>query len=96
LLVEAYELDVLREPRLIEAGDRHYAGRTIEDVVQELGDEYKCILLAGARPCAFLGPDNRCSIYPTRPNVCVAMQAGDEQCQMAREAEGLPPLAPVD
>ena len=27
LLVEAYELDVLREPRLIESGDRHYSGR---------------------------------------------------------------------
>ena len=96
LLVEAYEIDVLREPRLIDGGDRHYAGRTIDDVLHELSDEYKCILLAGARPCVFLCSDNRCSIYPTRPNVCVAMQAGDEQCQRAREAEGLPPLLPVE
>lgn len=29
---------------------------------------------------------NQCVIYPTRPNCCVALQAGDEQCQGARSA----------
>ena len=33
---------------------------------------------------------NLCSIYPTSPNACVGMQAGDEQCRDARAVEGLP------
>ena len=92
LLVEVDEIDVLREPRLIES-DPHYAGRPVDDVLDELtGDFGRCILIAGGRPCAFLAGDKTCSIHPTRPNACVAMQAGDEQCQEARAAAGLPPL----
>lgn len=92
LIVEAEELDLLREPRLIES-DPHWGGRTAEAVLHELQSEYgRAIILACGRRCTFLGADNRCAIYPTRPNVCVAMQAGDEQCQTAREAAGLPPL----
>lgn len=94
-LVEAYEIDVLREPRLA-AADPNYASLPIAEALEQLQDEFRCVLIAGpGRPCAFL-VGNRCRIYPTRPNVCVAMQAGDEQCQAAREAEGLPPLDPVE
>ncbi len=98
LIVEADELDVLREPRLIDA-DRHYAGKSVDEVIDELqSDVGKAIIIAcgTARPCPFLDADNKCTIYPTRPNVCVAMQAGDEQCQAARQAEGLEPLAPSE
>lgn len=35
-------------------------------------------------PCPFLA-DRRCSIYPTRPNCCVAFAPGSEACQNARE-----------
>jgi len=94
LIVEADEIDVLREPRLIEA-DPHYRGRSLSDVRQELTDDLKCLVIAAARPCIFLQVDCRCAIYPTRPNACVAMEAGDEQCQQARLAQGLPPLEPV-
>lgn len=59
-----------------------------------LDDVGVCLLIAGPRPCQFLGPDSTCSLYFTRPNACVAMQAGDEQCQRARQAEGLPLLEP--
>lgn len=94
LIVEAEELDLLREPRLIES-DPHYAGKSAEEVLVQLQtDVGRAIILACSRPCTFLGSDNKCGIYPTRPNVCVGMQAGDEQCQSAREAEGLPPLLP--
>jgi hypothetical protein len=31
-------------------------------------------------------------IYPTRPNACVAMQAGEEQCEQARIEMGLQKL----
>jgi Fe-S-cluster containining protein len=62
----------------------------------ELEQEGKCLLIAGGtRACRFLNHDNACGIYPTRPNVCVAMQAGDEQCQLARHERGLPPLEPL-
>jgi len=92
LIVEADDLDVMREPRLIDA-DRHHKGKTVHQMIEGM-QEGMAIILACGQPCSFLGADNRCSIYPTRPNVCVGMEAGDEQCQEARAAEGLPPLLP--
>lgn len=94
LIVEAYELDLLREPRLVSA-DPFYSHKTVAETLQLLEDESRCLVIAAARPCIFLGTDNRCSIYPTRPNTCVGFAAGDEQCQQARQAAGLPPLQPV-
>ena len=91
LVVEADELDVLREPRLASA-DPYYAEKSIEQALQELQDECKCVIVAGSRACTFLNGANQCSIYPTRPTDCVAMQASDEQCQASRDDEGLPPL----
>ena len=98
LIVQAEDLDVLREPRLIEA-DPRLAGKPIDEVMAELQDDFgRVITLAcgAARPCPFLDAGNTCSIYPTRPNDCVAMQAGDEQCQQSRQDAGLPPLQPLD
>jgi Fe-S-cluster containining protein len=91
LILEADELDLSREPGFIFA-DPHYAGHAPDEVVRRLQDEAGCwvIVACGAR-CPFLA-DNRCSIYPTRPNACVELQAGDEQCQAARREEGIPPL----
>ncbi len=94
LIVEADDLDVLREPRLIN-GDPECCGKSVEQMVSEIQQHGKIVLLACGSPCSFLGTDNVCSIYPTRPNACVAMQAGDEQCQDARLAVGLAPLLPV-
>ena len=94
LIVEADDLDVLREPRLIDA-DRHHAGKSVEQVVHEIQTDMKAVILACGSTCPFLGAENMCSIYPARPNVCVGMQAGDEQCQEARAAEGLAPLQPL-
>ena len=95
LIVEADEIDVLREPRIISA-DPHYVDKSIENVLIELQDEFKCVVVAGCQPCMFLDRSDKCSIYPTRPNDCIAMQAGDEQCPRTRNAEGLPPLARAD
>jgi Fe-S-cluster containining protein len=94
LIVCAESLDVLREPRLIQV-DPYWQGKSVGQVVDAIEHEMKVVMLACSSPCSFLGGDNRCTIYPTRPNDCVAMQAGDEQCQMARDAEGLPPLLPL-
>lgn len=95
LIVEADDLDVMREPRLIEADPQH-AGMSVEETIRGMQQEWKAVILACGHPCAFLGQDNLCTIYPSRPNCCVAFEAGDEQCQEARAAEGLPPLLPVE
>lgn len=96
LIVEADALDLLREPRLIEL-DPYYSQRTFDEALAILNEQGKAIILAcgSARPCRFLGADQTCTIYPTRPNDCVGMQAGDEQCQYARGAAGLSPLEPT-
>ena len=94
LIVEADLLDLLRESRLASA-DPHYRDTPVAEVLAFLDESGRCMVLAAARPCPFLDADSRCSIYPTRPNDCVAMPAGEDQCQMARQAAGLPPLLPV-
>jgi Fe-S-cluster containining protein len=92
LIVEADILDVLREPRLIDADPCH-RGKTVLQMVEEMEDEMKAVILPS--PCSFLSAENKCNIYPTRPNCCVGLQPGDEQCQESRAAAGLEPLAPV-
>jgi Fe-S-cluster containining protein len=94
LIVEADELDVMREPRLIDV-DPHHVGKSVDELVLEIQTEMKAVLVVCGSRCPFLGTDNACTIYPTRPNDCVGMQAGDEQCQHARASEGLPPLEPL-
>jgi len=89
LIVEAYYLDAVREPRILDA-DVSGHRRTRDD----LSDDDRCVLLAANHPCRFLSADGRCAIYPTRPNVCVGMEAGDDQCQEARHRLDLPPLPP--
>lgn len=96
LIVEADELDVLREPLLLSADSGKWcASMTPDEIRSHLEQDYACLVIAGNRPCTFLGKDNLCRIYPTRPNACVGMQAGDEQCQAARAATGLAPLLPI-
>jgi Fe-S-cluster containining protein len=90
LLVEAYEIDVLREPRLILA-DPRTVNRPEEEVMEELREDGTCLLIAGPYKCKFRS--SQCQIYHVRPTVCVAMEAGDDQCQAARKESGLPPLA---
>lgn len=92
LIVEVEDLDIIREPRLIEA-DRHHQGKTVDQMLDDYG-KGMAVIIAITKPCPFLAAD-KCSIYPTRPNCCVGLQAGDEQCQESRAAEGLPPLLPV-
>ncbi len=95
LIVEAYALDVIREPHLATAAKPLRPDQTYETLMADLEQEGKCLVIACGSPCKFLTETFKCAIYPTRPNVCVAMEAGDEQCQLAREAAGLEPLAPT-
>ena len=97
LIVEAEEIDYLREPKLAES-DPHYRSKPPEEIVAELRSEIGKVLVIACghlRPCHFLDTDNKCTIYPPRPNDCVAMEAGDEQCQSARREAELPPLKPL-
>jgi len=89
LIVEAYYLDALRELRILAA---NVSGR--ETTLEDLDDEGRCVVMAANQPCRFLSDDGLCTIYSTRPNACVAMEAGDSQCQEARSQLGLPPLEP--
>ncbi len=90
LIVEAEHLDALREPRIqTEARLLDGHGRMpLEDAAWGLN---RCAPKGGS-PCVFLGDDNTCGIYATRPNVCVNVQAGSYQCQTSRESAGLPRL----
>ena len=90
LLVEAYELNVIREPRLLHADIGGWK-RTIDD----LADETRCILLAANRPCQSWGLTiAAASILPVPMSVW-GCRLGDEQCQQVRGKLGLPPLEPV-
>jgi Fe-S-cluster containining protein len=92
VIVEADYLDARREPRLLET----QIGPCIVSQ-RELEEEDKVLLLACGLdlPCRCLDPENRCSIYPTRPNACAAFEAGSRQCQEARAELGIRPLLPV-
>lgn len=95
LIVEAGWLDALREPKILNVS-RH--ALTLDD----LKDGSRCVVLYDrqTKACPFLvdRQDSKCdcSIYPTRPNECVACQAGDPKCQQARMQCGLPLLRDTD
>ena len=95
LIVEADGLDLMREPRLIQA-DPSYRNLSVHQAIALLQSDINSLLVTCESQCMFLGTDNRCSIYATRPNACVGMQVGDEQCQKARHDNGLPPLEPIE
>lgn len=92
LIIEISQLDVVREPRLLEHAELMDGNGAIE-YESPWQKEY---MLACAKPCGLLGQDKRCGIYPTRPNVCVSFEAGGSRCQDARQAKGLPLLADRD
>lgn len=95
LIVEIDLVDVLREPKLREVVTPFKSEAFFENEEDERlhGDDpfANGAALATCKPCPMLC-GNKCTIYPTRPNVCVGFSAGSSQCQEARDREGLPPL----
>lgn len=91
LIIEIGHLDVVREPRLLESATpcRQDPGES------EWDREYVLATGAPGDGCAF-HKDGRCSVYPTRPNVCVRFEAGSPDCQRARYYAQLPPLGGGD
>lgn len=104
-IIEIDYFDIIREPRMREVtkpfkvpdGQQFVDNETDEPI--ENPDPYMAgaMLACGTiHPCPFVGADNLCGIYPTRPNCCVGFEAGTRLCQESREAHGLPPLLPVE
>lgn len=86
-LVDVYEVDVLREPRV---------GARMSPLREPgLDDEIGYLNCGSGGKCFFLDDGNRCGIYPTRPSVCVYFAAGSDECQEVRHAAGLPLLEPI-
>lgn len=71
IIDDVYEVDLVREPRL-------------KDFVEELTEEPGRFLLK--TPCPFL-INNQCSIYPTRPDICVSYAYNEPCIRQNREAE---------
>ena len=79
--------DADREPRIASEG------RALSEHLATERWHYQLYPLPFLEACCFLDAAARCTIYPTRPDVCRAFPAGGEQCQTARARIGLPPLA---
>lgn len=93
LIVEVDHLDALREVRITVEG-RLLDGKgkmPLADAMWGLNNSKR----TGHFGCVFIGDDNKCGIYATRPNVCVDVQAGGQKCQQARASAKLPPLEPT-
>ena len=56
---------------------------------------YRLFPLQFHEACCFLDGERRCTIYPTRPQVCREFAAGSEDCQRVRSLRGLAPLEPM-
>ncbi|MFY7864028.1 YkgJ family cysteine cluster protein [Roseateles sp.] len=69
-----------------------------DSLTEHLGSHFAC--MAGTNQtqprCQALqgevGQAVSCAVYVQRPNACREVQVGDEKCQRARHAHGLPPL----
>lgn len=81
--------DAAREPRVATEG------RTLPAHLATDRRTFQPFPLPVHETCCFLDALSRCTIYPTRPDVCRAFAAGGDQCQSARSRLGLPPLPPT-
>ncbi len=85
LITEVNCVDVVREPALAPHLKGYWSPVDEDDPVWLRN---YVLAIGGVKPCPFLGDDNRCGIYPTRPNVCVSMVPGGLQCKDSRRALG--------
>lgn len=90
LIIEIDHVDVVREPSLLPVVQLLDGGGRIEYETEF--EKVYGLACGSSKPCPMLGKSKRCSIYPTRPNVCVAFEAGSDQCNDLREMKGLEPV----
>ena len=79
----ASEKDAKREPRIAKEG------LLLPEYMRDEAWTYRLFRLPFHEACCFLGKDNRCTIYATRPNVCREFIPGEAQCREARERQNL-------
>lgn len=79
----ASEADATRETRI------RSESRQLEAHLATPDKAYQLFPLPFQEQCAFLRPDQLCSIYETRPEVCRRFTAGSPQCIEARERVGI-------
>lgn len=107
LIVEFYEIDVLRESRLLEIIPAEMLAKSEGGMLWDstrkccpyLSDQIGILHRIhgeGEQRTRTETPVHSCLIYPTRPTCCVAVQAGDAKCQQARKIQGLPMLRDRD
>lgn len=75
--------DAEREPLLKERCVR------VDDFLGKGEVAYRMYPLAHTEGCAFLGENQLCGIYASRPEVCRRFESGSEQCIRARERVGI-------
>jgi uncharacterized protein len=80
------EADAVGEPRI------RKEGRRLALWLATPQWSYQLFPLPFHETCCFLDGDKRCTIYPSRPDVCRQFEAGSDQCQEARTLRGLPVL----
>jgi Fe-S-cluster containining protein len=78
--------DAAREPRILSEA------RRIDPWQRRDEWEYQLHPLPFLTGCCFLGDDDRCAVYQSRPSVCRRFKAGSSECAEARERVGLTPL----
>ena len=86
-LVDVYEIDMLREPRL--------ASRVMPLREPGWDGELGYLNTISEAGCPFLDDESCCSIYPTRPTACVVFEPGGEECEQCRAEAGISRLEPV-
>jgi Fe-S-cluster containining protein len=78
-VVEAYQADAEREPRIADECVRLDGNGTLP---QE--DWAWSIAVGHVQPCPFLRPDNLCDIHATKPDNCSCFEPGAAYCQEAQ------------
>lgn len=86
--VRVSERDAEREPRI------RNESIELQPWIQTRTWKYQIFPLPFHTGCCFLKPDNRCSVYETRPELCRDFQPGSDACQIARKEAGFTPLRP--
>jgi Fe-S-cluster containining protein len=79
LILEVTGLDLMREPRWLLHAQK-YRGIDYRGW-QTCPDEYPFLVNTAAGPCPFYDDKQGCTIYPSRPDMCVKFRAGrGKQC----------------
>lgn len=94
LIIEASAVDVLREPLIAADAPNVMDGGDIKLPILE--QTWMLNVTGGSEMACVFHRYERCSIYTSRPNTCVAFAAGSAKCQELRRDHGLTELQPVD